>query len=72
MIRTAGHHPATPTIVESPHRDRPSGAPGVGGTAVIPPAPTIGDVAHDATGVRFTDPPPAIGDAAERHRGASG
>lgn len=44
----------TPLIIESPHRDGPFGAKGVGETAIIPLAPAIANAVRDAVGVRIT------------------
>jgi CO/xanthine dehydrogenase Mo-binding subunit len=43
----------TPILVESPHRDGPFGAKGVGETGILATAPAIGNAIHDATGVRL-------------------
>lgn len=44
-----------PIIVESPHRDGPFGAKGMGEPIVSPVAPAIANAIFDAVGVRLTD-----------------
>lgn len=44
----------TPIVVESPHRDGPFGAKGVGETGILAVAPAIGNAVRDAVGVRMT------------------
>jgi CO/xanthine dehydrogenase Mo-binding subunit len=43
----------TPILIESPHRDGPFGAKGVGETGILATAPAIGNAIYDATGVRL-------------------
>ena len=45
---------ATIVLVESPHRDGPFGAKGVGETGILATAPAIGNAVRDALGVRLT------------------
>ena len=44
-------------IVETPHRDGPFGAKGIGETSIIPPSPAIGNAVYNAVGVRIHDLP---------------
>jgi len=44
-------------ILETPHRDGPWGAKGVGEVALVVTAPAIGNAVYDAIGIRFKDLP---------------
>jgi CO/xanthine dehydrogenase Mo-binding subunit len=45
---------ATMVLVESPHRDGPFGAKGVGESGILATAPAIGNAVRDAAGARLT------------------